>query len=173
MIKIVIPVFLVLCTVTSLYSQNPTVFSRLLNLNLPDQFIKESNSFALFAGQTVLEMETQPQGITLEEVELFTWKNPSGNLAESELMLNSVLENVTQAGWKVTLSPRDRDYRWLVQKNEYLVGYFTITVRETAVYIGKASQVPPFVKTFSNQSEPPQILRSSATPEPDLPIPAT
>lgn len=133
-------------TMGTLYPQDSSPYSRLLDLTLPDHFLKEKNVFAIFAGQAILEMETESHQIAIEEVEIFSWKNPSGNLAESELMLNSILESLNQAAWKITTSSRDQDYRWLVGRNRYLVGYFAATSRETAVYIGRTSQLPSSIK---------------------------
>jgi len=152
-----------------LYTQDSPVYSRLLDLNLPDHFIKEKNFFAVLAGQTVLELEAEPQRITVEEAEILSWKNPGANLAESELMLNSVLEILHQAGWQITSSPRDQDYHWLVRKNVYLIGYFAATSRETAVYIGRISQLPTFIKISSPPIGPSQVPPSPETPHSNSP----
>ena len=138
-------------------------------MNLPEQIVKENNVFVILAGQTLLELETRPQSISIVEVEILTWKNPGNSLAESELLLNSVLESLNQAGWQITPSPRDPDYCWLVKKNIYLVGYFAATSRETAVYIGKISQLPTFIKISSPHIGPSQVPPSPATSQSNSP----
>ena len=171
--KIIISLLIILLTNAFPYSQNPSTFSRLLNLNMLDPFKQESNSFALFAGKTVLQMETDPYKIAIGEAEIFTWKNLNNNLVESELMMNTVLDNIQRAGWQITTSPGDQDYHWLVRKNDYRVGYFAATARETAIYIGKTSQVPPFVKLSSPSNEPELIKPSIAPSQSGIPIPNT
>jgi hypothetical protein len=154
MSKISWALFTLLLTIAFSYSQNSLIFSSLLNLNLPDQFIKENNTFSIFAGKALLELETGPQSISIDEVEIFTWKNPQKNPADSEQMLNAVLNSIRQAGWQVTPSPKDQHYRWLVRNQNFLLGYFTASKKETGVYIGKTSAVPSFVKTSAVQTEP-------------------
>ena len=70
---------IIIMSFSMLYSQDSAPYSRLLDLTLPEYFLKEENSFAIFAGQTVLEMETEFQQITIKEVEIFSWKNSSHN----------------------------------------------------------------------------------------------
>ncbi|OGB60074.1 MAG: hypothetical protein A2Y94_06025 [Caldithrix sp. RBG_13_44_9] len=109
-------------------------------------------------------MDAESQGIAVEEVEIFTWKNPGGNPAESELMMKNVLESIRQARWQITVSPNDQDYQWLVRKSDYLLGYFTATKRETGIYLGRTHGVPLFVST--NITQPGTINTNSQGAQP-------
>jgi len=54
MTKIIFSLFDTLWAISFLYPQNSPTFSKLLNLDLPDQIIKDDNTFNIFAGKTVL-----------------------------------------------------------------------------------------------------------------------
>ena len=147
-------------------------FSQLINMELPGMFVRETNPFSVFAGETILKMEADAYHIQISQTEIFIRKVSGGTSTDSEIILNSVLDKLKSSGWQIYASQQDQTYKWLCKSEQCLLGYFAANRKEINIYLGKSGSLPTFITRRPEQTKKDQES-TPASPRAGRSVPST
>ncbi|HRK54626.1 MAG TPA: hypothetical protein PK185_11980 [Cyclobacteriaceae bacterium] len=137
--------------------------SDLTGIALPTEATMDNRIFSRAAAKTTLEVNATPHQITIDDVEVFSYKNDSGKKNDSENWLEQVKKLLQVSGY--TLYPDDNDpsFTWVSRSEKYFLIYADAGKKKASLYIGVVDLIP------SIQSSAIQLVlnESKTVPLPD------
>ena len=159
--KIVFIYFLSSLT-TILFAQKklvPVQQSTLTGISLPVGSKQDKRMLSVASAKIVLEMQTKKNNITIASPEVLVLPP----VAAGGFSADSLVKNLSDQGWTISVVEEDQEYAWLQKDNRSLIVYFSIDAKETSLYFAEASSAPVqigndagLVETTSMQTNQPQ-----------------
>jgi len=144
----------------------PVTQSTLTGIALPTGSKKDSRILSVAAAEVLLEMETSKSNTKLSGTEVLVLP------VQSSVGFNndSLAKKLTDLGWHITVISEDKKYAWLQKGTRYVISYFSMDPRETALYLSEATSIPTqqgqLNKSLSNQ---PGTTGNIITNQPSIP----
>ena len=118
--------------------------SILAGIPLPYEAFLEKRFLYTAAAKTILEMEASKYKISISDVEVFSFPNPTGTKENAQSLADTLLKFIIKSGYEFRPSNDDPSYSWLGANNRKIIMYLNATKKETALYLGKADNLPAF-----------------------------
>ncbi|WP_462255032.1 hypothetical protein [Ferruginibacter sp.] len=127
--------------VAPLYAQKklvPVSQSALTGISLPNGSKKDSRMLSVGSAKMLLEIESKKANTSLAATEVLLLPSVSA----SGFNADSLVKNLTDKGWAITIVDADNKYAWLQKNSDYLMMYFSMNTKETGLYFAKANAAP-------------------------------
>jgi len=139
--RIIIVLAVFIFSEANLFAQKklvPVAQSALTGIALPAGSKKDSRILSVAAAEVLLEMETSKSNTKLSATEVLVLP------AQSSVGFNndSLAKKLTDLGWHITVIAEDKKYAWLQKGTRYVISYFSMDARETALYLAEATSNP-------------------------------
>jgi hypothetical protein len=118
----------------------PVSQSALAGIALPTGSKQDKRWLSESSAQVLLELESKKAKTGVKNMEVFYL--PS--VAASGFNSDSLVAQLTTAGWEITGIEGDDKYVWLQKNGRYLIAYFQTDEKQTQLYFGEAVEVPSF-----------------------------
>jgi hypothetical protein len=154
--RIIIVLVVIIFSEANLFAQKkliPATQSTLTGIALPAGSKKDSRILSVAAAEMLLEMQTSKSNTKLSATEVLVLP------AQSSVGFNndSLAKKLSDLGWHITVMAEDKKYAWLQKGTRYVISYFSMDPRETALYLAEATstaiQHGQGNKPLSNQPE--------------------
>ncbi len=125
----------------SLYAQKkivPISQSALTGINLPAGSKQDNRMLSIAAAKMLLEIESKKANTSLTAPEVLLLLPATGNGYDAD----SLIQNLTDQGWEISIVEGDNKYAWLQKNSEHLIMYFSMNAKETGLYFAKAAAAP-------------------------------
>lgn len=86
----------------------------------------------------LLDIEGKKANVSLSATEVLALPKTTG----SGFTIDSLMKNLTDAGWAVSVVPGDKKHAWPLKENRRLLMYFSMNATDTGLYFAKASSAP-------------------------------
>jgi len=145
----------------------PVAQSALTGIALPAGSKKDSRILSVAAAEVLLEMETSKYNTKLSATEVLVLP------AQSLVGFNndSLAKRLSDLGWHITVIAEDKKYAWLQKGTRYVISYFSMDARETALYLAEATAIPiqqdQVNKPLSNQTSSTSNILTNQPVNPD------
>ena len=116
----------------------PVTQSTLTGIALPTGSKKDTRILSVAAAEMLLEMQTNKSNTKLSATEVLVLP------AQSPVGFNndSLVKRLSELGWKMNVIAEDKKYAWLQKGTRYVISYFSMDARETALYLAEATSNP-------------------------------
>lgn len=118
----------------------PVSQSAMTGISLPAGSKKDGRLLSVMAGRILLELESKKAGTPIGELELLVLPP----VAQTGFTADSLVAQLANTGWNIAAVLEDDKYVWLQKENQYLMAYFSMDGKETALYFGKP-ETPPIL----------------------------
>lgn len=139
--RIIIVLAFIIFSEANLFAQKklvPVTQSALTGITLPAGSKKDSRFLSVAAAETLLEMQTSQSNTKLSATEVLVLP------AQSSVGFNndSLAKRLSDLGWHMNVIAEDKKYAWLQKGTRYVISYFSMDARETALYLAEATSNP-------------------------------
>jgi len=127
--------------VTNSFAQkkmNPIRQSPLTGITLPAGSKHDSRMLSVAGAKILLEIESKKANITLSSTEVLLLPPVSA----SGFNADSLVKNLSDQGWTISVIDGDKKYAWLQKDNRNLIMYFSMDAKETGLYFAEAASAP-------------------------------
>ncbi len=124
----------------------PVSQSIMTGIHLPDGSKQDKRLLMELSARVLLEMESKRYGTGVTDTEVFYLPPVSVSNYNSD----SLVAQFSTLAWNITPVETDNKYVWLQKDNRFVIVYFSMDKKETAVYFGLAA-TPPALNGGSNQ----------------------
>ena len=139
--KIIIILAFIIFSEANLFAQKklvPVTQSALTGIALPAGSKKDSRILSVAAAEVLLEMETSKSNTKLSATEVLVLPAQSS----AGFTNDSLNKKLADLGWHITVISEDKKYAWLQKGTRYVISYFSMDPRETALYLAEATSIP-------------------------------
>lgn len=139
--KNIFPLLLSFCVSVASIAQKkmmPVTQSTLTGISLPAGSKQDNRMLSVAGAKMLLEMESKKTNITLSSPEVLLL--PS--VTASTFNADSLVKNLSDQGWTVSVSEGDKKYAWLQKDSRHLIMYFSMDANETGLYFAEAATAP-------------------------------
>jgi len=154
--RIIIVLAVIIFSEANLFAQKklaPATQSTLTGIALPAGSKKDSRILSVAAAEMLLEMQTSKSNTKLSATEVLVLPSQSSFVFNND----SLAKKLSDLGWQITVMAEDKKYAWLQKGTRYVVSYFSMDPRETALYLAETTSIPirqdQGNKPLSNQRE--------------------
>ena len=144
-------VFLLLLCTSALFAQKkmvPVTQSQFTGIQLPEGSRVDKRGLSEISARLLLEMESKKNGTKIKGVEVLSLP-PA---AQSNFTADSLIAQLAAAGWTIAEVKEDTKYVWLMKESSFLMAYFSIDAKETALYFGVPA-TPPALQPAAQQPQ--------------------
>ncbi|MBK8088959.1 MAG: hypothetical protein IPK31_14040 [Chitinophagaceae bacterium] len=127
--------------VTNSFAQKkmtPISQSSLTGISLPNGSKQDSRMLSVAGAKILLEMESKKANVSLSSPEVLLLP-PA---AAGGFNADSLVKNLSDQGWAVSVIEGDNKYAWLQKDNRNLIMYFSMNAKETGLYFAEAASAP-------------------------------
>lgn len=118
----------------------PVTLSVMTGVRLPEGSKQDKRLLMEAAAQILLEMVSKKYATGITSTEVLTLPT----VVVCGYNSDSLVGQLTKLGWNITPVETDNKYVWLQKDNRYVIAYFSLDKKETALYFGLASNAPVF-----------------------------
>jgi len=128
-------------SVTNSFAQKkltPINQSTLTGISLPTGSKQDSRMLSTAAAKMLLEMESKKVSIAISSPEVLVLPP----VAAGGFNADSLVKNLSEKGWAITVIEADKKYAWLQKDSRNLIMYFSMDAKETGLYFAEAASAP-------------------------------
>ncbi len=162
--RIIIVLAVFIFSEANLFAQKklvPVAQSILTGIALPAGSKKDSRILSVATAEMLLEMQTSKSNTKLSATEVLVLPPHSAVGFNND----SLSKKLSDLGWHITVIAEDKKYAWLEKGTRYVISYFSMDPRETALYLAEATSNPikqtQVNKPLSRQPETPGITTTN------------
>jgi len=141
----------------------PVTQSTLTSIALPAGSKQDSRMLTVAGAKMLLEMESKKANIILSSPEVLMLPPVTAGGFNAD----SLLKNLSDQGWAVSVIEGDKKYAWLQKDNRNLIMYFSMDAKQTGLYFAEAASAPvqngQGNTTGTIQTEPTEINKTQQT----------
>ena len=116
----------------------PISQSALTGISLPNGSKQDGRMLSIAGAKILLEMESKKANITLSSPEVLLLPPVTAGGFNAD----SLVKNLSDQGWAVSVIEGDNKYAWLQKDNRNLIMYFSMNAKETGLYFAEAASAP-------------------------------
>ena len=116
----------------------PIVQSPLTGINLPVGSKQDSRMLSVAGAKMLLEIESKKVNIAVSATEVLVLPP----VTTSGFNADSLVKNLTELGWAISVVEGDQKYAWLQKNSRHLIMYFEMNAKETGLYFAEATSAP-------------------------------
>jgi len=140
----------------------PVTKSALTGIGLPNGSKQDSRILSVAAAATLLEMESNKTNTKVQNTEVLVLPPASLNKFNKD----SLAQRLTARNWKITPT-EDKDYLWLQKDKRVIIVYFSMSTKQTDLYLAEAISSPVNAtqgNNTTNQSSTQAIVQPAIQP---------
>lgn len=130
------------CNIQAQKKLVPVTQSTLTGVTLPAGSKQDNRLLMVVATRVLLEMESKKNGAQMNTIEVLSLPT----VAACGFNADSLVAQLTTLGWNITPVESDNKYVWLQKDDRYVMAYFSMDKKETALYFGLAATAPVFTE---------------------------
>jgi hypothetical protein len=139
--KKIIPLLVLLTFSINLCAQKklvPVTQSEMTGIQLPEGSKKDGRFLSDLAGKVLLELESKKANAGINKLEILELPP----VAQTNFTADSLVERLAAAGWTIVQVNDDTKYVWIQKESRFLMAYFSMDKKNTALYFGEPSTPP-------------------------------
>lgn len=143
--------FLLLISTQAVLAQKKMVAvtqSEFTGIALPEGSRTDKRGLSEISARLLLEMESKKNGSKIGKVEVLSLP-PA---ARSNFTADSLVTALAAAGWSIAEVKEDTKFVWLTKEGTFLMAYFSLDAKETALYFGIPA-TPPALRPAVQQPQ--------------------
>lgn len=138
---LLVPVLLILSTGLSAQKKLvPASLSAMTGIPLPEGSKKDSRLLSDLSGKVLLEIESKKAGVEISKIEILELPP----VIQTNFTADSLVLRLAAVGWNIVQVNDDNKYVWIQKENNFLMAYFSMDKKNTALYFGEPSGAPVF-----------------------------
>jgi hypothetical protein len=116
----------------------PVTQSEFTGIALPEGSRIDKRGLSDISARLLLEMESKKNGSKIGKVEILSLPPAT----RSGYTADSLLAGLTAMGWSIAEVKEDPKFVWLTKEGSFLMAYFSLDAKETALYFGIPATPP-------------------------------
>lgn len=119
--------------------------SALAGVRFPREALNDRRLLSTAAAKTVLEMEASKYSIGITGVEVYSFPATEVSGEDGKVLTETIIKSFEKSGYGLWPAEGNASYTWLGSGRKKILMYISSTKKQTELYLGLASTLPPLL----------------------------